>query len=120
MRPNQLTIMGALIAVSALASCQPTPASSPYTEVPAVTDRPDAATSATGATTEVAARAAISRYLQNQPNANLYVVDSAHTIDLGAHWQLLVPRTDWARRMPNRAAFEIDKQTGTVKTLPVK
>ncbi|WP_162550127.1 hypothetical protein [Hymenobacter nivis] len=58
--------------------------------------------------------------MQGQPNTNLYVVDSARTINLGAYCQVLVPRTDWARRMPNRAAFEVDKQTRAVKTLLVK
>ncbi len=75
---------------------------------------------AAGAATEAEARAAIGRYLQSQPNADLYVVDSAQTTDLGAYWQVLVPRTDWARRMPNRAAFEVDKPTGAVKSLLAK
>lgn len=120
MRPNHLTLLGALAAASALASCQPTPATTAPTESPLAAGTSTAPTTPAGAPTEVAARAAISRHLQGQPNANLYVVDSARATDLGAYWQVLVPRTDWARRMPNRAAFEVDKQTGTVKTLPVK
>lgn len=72
------------------------------------------------APTAAEARAAIGRYLQGQPNAGLYAVDSARATDLGAYWQVLVPRTDWARRMPSRAAFEVDKQTGAVKSLLVK
>jgi hypothetical protein len=41
-------------------------------------------------------------------------------VDVDTHWQVLVPRTDWAQRMPNRARFEVDKQTGQVSTQPVK
>jgi hypothetical protein len=37
-----------------------------------------------------------------------------------ATWQVLVPRTVWAQRMPNRARFEVDKATGAVQTAPVK
>jgi hypothetical protein len=76
--------------------------------------------SATPATTEAAARAAVARYIQAQPNATLYVPDSARVVDVDTHWQVLVPRTDWAQRMPNRARFEVDKQTGQVSTQPVK
>jgi hypothetical protein len=76
--------------------------------------------SATPATTEAAARAAVARYIQAQPNAALYVPDSARVVDVDTHWQVLVPRTDWAQRMPNRARFEVDKQTGQVSTQPVK
>lgn len=76
--------------------------------------------SATPAATEAAARAAVARYIQAQPNAALYVPDSARVVDVDTHWQVLVPRTDWAQRMPNRARFEVDKQTGQVSTQPVK
>jgi hypothetical protein len=76
--------------------------------------------SPTTAATPEAARAAVARYLKGQPNAALYVPDSASVIDVDAHWQVLVPRTDWARRMPNKAAFEVDKATGEVVTRPVK
>jgi hypothetical protein len=76
--------------------------------------------SATTATTPEAARAAVARYLQGQPNAALYVLDSASVLNADAHWQVLVPRTDWAKRMPNKAAFEVDKATGQVVTRPVK
>lgn len=71
-------------------------------------------------TTEVAARTAVANYLKNQPNANLYVVDSARVAEDDAQWQVLVPRTDWSERMPNRAAFEVDKRTGKVRTLMIK
>jgi hypothetical protein len=59
-------------------------------------------------------------YLSQQPDASLYVLDSAEVIDADTHWQILVPRTDWANRMPNRAAFEVDKQSGTLRIRPVK
>jgi len=70
--------------------------------------------------TEGAARNAVAAYLKSQPNANLYVVDSARVADDETQWQVLVPRTDWSGRMPNRAAFEVDKRTGKVRTLLVK
>ncbi len=66
------------------------------------------------------ALAAVRNYLNNQPNANLYLLDSAEAMDADAQWQVLVPRTDWAGRMPNRAAFDVDKRTGKVSTRPVK
>lgn len=105
--------------LGALASCQS--ASAPTTAAPAT---PEAAattpaTPATAATAE-AARAAVGRYLQGQPTAALYVLDSASVVDVDTHWQVLVPRTDWAKRMPNKAAFEVEKATGAVSTRPVK
>jgi hypothetical protein len=81
---------------------------------------PADASSAAPAPTEAAARQAVARYIQAQPNAALYVPDSARVVDVDTHWQVLVPRTDWAQRMPNRARFEVDKQTGQVSTQPVK
>lgn len=72
------------------------------------------------ATTEAQARQAVQRYVQAQPNANLYLTDSASVLEVDNHWQVLVPRRDWADRMPNRAAFEVDKQTGEVSGMPVK
>lgn len=95
-----------------VAGCQPAPTTS-------ATSAPTAAPAAT-APTEAAARAAVARYIQTLPNAALYVPDSARAIEVDTHWQVLVPRTDWAGRMPNRAAFEVDKATGTVTTRPVK
>ena len=124
MRLTHCTILGALAIASAASSCQPTPSTStPATAPSAAVGVGEAAVTPpapAGAPTEAAARAAIGRYLQGQSNANLYVLDSARATDLGAAWQVLVPRTDWARRMPNRAAFEVDKRTGDVKTLMVK
>lgn len=67
-----------------------------------------------------AARAAVADYLKTQPNATLYQSDSARVVDVDTKWQVLVPRTDWVGRMPNAAAFEVDKQTGAVTTLKVK
>ncbi|TGE17550.1 hypothetical protein [Hymenobacter elongatus] len=102
-----------LATISGLTSCQPTPA----------TDRPvppAVTTSAMAAPTEAAARDAVHRYVQAQPNAALFVPDSAQVLRVDTHWQVLVPRTDWADRMPNKAAFEVDRQTGVVRALPVK
>ncbi|WP_045687777.1 hypothetical protein [Hymenobacter sp. AT01-02] len=72
------------------------------------------------AATEEQARAAVKRYLQAQPNAALYVPDSASVLEVETRWQILVPRRDWADRMPNRAAFEVDKLTGEVSGVPLK
>ena len=101
-----------------LGSCQQTP-SAESTQTPSAQQAPEH-TSAAGAATATAARAAVGRYLQGQPNVALYVLDSANVLEVDDHWQVLVPRTDWAGRMPNRAAFEVDKNTGTVSTLAVK
>lgn len=75
---------------------------------------------AAGAPTEAAARAAVAQHLQQQPNIALYQLDSARVTDVDTHWQVMVPRTDWSQRMPNAAAFEVDKHTGSVTTLMVK
>lgn len=96
-----------------LAACQQTPPSA--ATVPAAT-----AAAPTGAPTAADARAAVASYVQSQPNAALYVVDSARVNDNEATWQVLVPRTDWAGRMPNGARFEVNKATGAVSTAPVK
>jgi hypothetical protein len=66
------------------------------------------------------ARAAVAAYIKTQSNAALYQSDSARVVDVDTKWQVLVPRTDWVGRMPNAAAFEVDKQTGAVSTLKVK
>ena len=66
------------------------------------------------------ARAAVTYYLSQQPNRQFYVADSARVVEAGSHYQVLVPRTDWVGRQPHRAAFEVDKATGTVTTRPVK
>jgi hypothetical protein len=102
----------------ALASCQP--ATTPTTATPATPEAAAAMPATTPAPTAEAARAAVGRYLQAQPNAGLYVLDSASVVDVDTHWQVLVPRTDWAKRMPNKAAFEVAKSTGAVSTRPVK
>lgn len=73
-----------------------------------------------GAPTAAAARAAVSRFLLQQPDANLYLLDSARTNDNDTTWQVLVPRSDWATRMPSRARFEVDKTDGTVRVAPTK
>ncbi len=105
----------------ALAGCQaataPTAANTAATTDAAAQAAP---APATGAPTAAAARAAVARYVQALPNAALYVPDSASVVDADTHWQVLVPRTDWVRRMPNKAAFEVEKATGAVTTRPVK
>lgn len=110
-----------------LGSCQRTEIA---TEMPATTAdattadsaaSPDAATmpaAAVGA--EAAARTAVKDYVQALPNRAVYQLDSASVIESDAQFQVLVPRTDWAGRMPNRAAFNVDKQTGVVTAQPVK
>ncbi|RYU77849.1 hypothetical protein [Hymenobacter persicinus] len=109
-----------LPALLSLASCQQNPAAT--TEAAATPGAGASAPAAvsTGAATEAEARAAVSRYVQALPNVALYQTDSARAVDVDTHWQVLVPRTDWARRMPNKAAFEVNKQTGAVTTRPVK
>lgn len=102
-----------LAAASLLASCRLAPPASAVM-VPTASPAPAAAATATEA------RAAVSRYLHGQPNGFLYVLDSARINDNDATWQVLVPRTDWARRLPGRARFEVEKATGTVRPAPVK
>lgn len=102
-----------MIALLALGACQ-----SPKTtqQAPDPSTIPPAGRVATVA----GARAAVAAYLSRQPNASLFVPDSARVVDAGTSYQVLVPRTDWAGRMPNRAAFDVDKATGTVRTRAVK
>ncbi|GAB3298154.1 hypothetical protein ACFQT0_18980 [Hymenobacter humi] len=102
-----------LCAALLLASCQQTRSAA---DASGQTTSPPPAAALTAAD----ARTAVGRYLQSQPNADLYVLDSARVNDNDASWQVLVPRTDWAQRMPNRARFEVDKATGTVSSAPVK
>lgn len=107
------------LAAGSLASCQPTPATTtPAT--PTADATPGAPPTPAPAPTEAAARAAVARYILALPNAARYVPDSARVNDNNRSWQVLVPRTDWAGRMPNRARFEVDKQTGQVSSQPVK
>lgn len=107
-------VVAVLLAALPLAGCQQTPA----TETPPAAGPP--APPATRARTEAEARATLAAYLRRQPEADRYVVDSARFVEVDALWQVLVPRTDWAGRMPNRAAFTVDKLTGEVRPLPVK
>ena len=105
-------------AACTLASCQQTP---PGTAAPTTAETPAAtAPAAPTQLSEADARAAVAKFIQTQPNAALFVVDSARVNDNEATWQVLVPRTDWARRMPNAARFEVDKATGAVSTGLVK
>jgi len=107
----------------ALGSCQRTENA---TDMPAATDDAMAADSAAAPdaaamiSTEADARTAVRDYVQELPNRALYQVDSASVVDADAQFQVLVPRTDWAGRMPNKAAFNVDKQTGVVTVQPVK
>ena len=105
--------LASLLCFVLLASCQQTP---PAANAPGST----ATTPQAAAISPADARAAVGRYLQGQPNATLYVLDSARVNDNDTSWQVLVPRTDWARRMPNRAQFEVNKTTGAVQSAPVK
>jgi hypothetical protein len=100
-----------------LASCQSTPNTITGTSPEAA---PTAAAAAAPAPTEASARAAVARHIQTLPNAALYVPDSARVNDNNISWQVLVPRTDWAGRMPNRARFEVNKRTSQVSSPPVK
>ena len=113
------TKLFSLLALGAgvLASCQPTP-NTTNSAAPAAEAAPAAATAPVP--DEASARAAVARHIQTLPNAALYVPDSARVNNNDASWQVLVPRTDWAGRMPNRARFEVDKQTGQVSSQPVK
>jgi hypothetical protein len=105
----------------ALASCQQTPPSaSTPTEPTAPATTPATTAPATAQLSEADAKVAVGKFIQNQPNATLFVVDSARVNDNEATWQVLVPRTDWAKRMPNAARFEVDKTTGAVSTGMVK
>jgi hypothetical protein len=114
----KLLASGAALALGLLASCQ---SSAPATaSAPAATNATTAPMPPTAAPDEAAARAAVARHIQTLPNAALYVPDSARVNDNEATWQVLVPRTDWANRMPNRARFEVDKQTGQVSSASVK
>ncbi|TGE23332.1 hypothetical protein [Hymenobacter metallicola] len=114
MKALSFLLLGALGA----ASCQQTPATD-NTMLPASAET-TAPTTSGAAATEADARGAVSRYVQELPNAKLFVLDSATALEVDGHWQVLVPRTDWAGRMPNKAAFEVDKATGAVRTLMVK
>ena len=102
----------------ALAGCQP-PADN-AARAPVELAQPAPAGSLPGARSQAMALLQVARYLGSQPNADRFVLDSARVNDNGASWQVLVPRTDWAGRMPNRARFEVDKATGAVSPGPVK
>jgi hypothetical protein len=117
----KLLASGAALALGLLASCH---SSTPtLNDAPALGDTPGMpapAPAVSGAPTQEAARAAVGRHIQPLREAALYALDSARVTDNGPTWQVLVPRTDWAGRMPNRARFEVDKQTGQVSSQPVK
>lgn len=108
-----------LLATACQPATPPTAATADLPTVPLATTTEGTAPTP-GAPTAEAARAAVARYISALPQAALYVPDSARVVDVDTRWQVLVPRTDWAKRMPNRAAFEVDKATGAVTTRPVK
>ncbi|HEX8328062.1 MAG TPA: hypothetical protein VF629_11020 [Hymenobacter sp.] len=114
MHKTNLRLAATSVLLGLLGSCQP-PA--PAASTPG---QPTAIQPAAAGAPAADARAAVGRYLQGQPNAALYVLDSARVNDNEATWQVLVPRTDWAQRMPNAARFEVNKATGAVETAPVK
>ncbi|MBC6990115.1 hypothetical protein [Hymenobacter sp. BT491] len=115
---KSFALLLALGTIFGLGNCQQTPSAADQSAQSTPPSAP-AAVSA-GAPTEAEARAAVARYLQKEPNVALFQLDSARVVDVDTHWQVLVPRTDWAKRMPNAAAFDVDKQTGNVTTLRVK
>ncbi|WP_345109991.1 hypothetical protein [Hymenobacter algoricola] len=102
-----------------LGSCQTTPPAADQSAAgaPTVSETPAAVSAAPSADQ---ARAAVASYVRSLPNAALYQLDSARVREAGPQWQVLVPRTDWARRLPNKAAFNVDKQTGAVSNQLVK
>jgi hypothetical protein len=107
----------------ALGACDRSPKADTKLRGPVEIAQPAPATAAEPAlkvSTHEEARAAVAAYLKAQPNAALYVVDSANVVNVDTHFQVLVPRTDWKGRMPNRERFEVDKATGIVQGLPVK
>jgi hypothetical protein len=106
-----LLMLALIAALGSLGSCQ---SRQPASALPPVTAAP------TGAATVAAARNALNLHLQQQTNAAVFQLDSARFNDEQTHWQVLVPRTDWAGRMPNAAAFKVDKQTAQVTILMVK
>ena len=109
-----------------LGSCQRTQdtTGTPATTDAMATDSAAAPTASTmpdtAANTEAAARTAVRDYVQELPDRAVYQLDSASVVESDAQFQVLVPRTDWAGRMPNKAAFNVDKQTGVVTVQPVK
>lgn len=110
----------ALTALALLGSCQQTPATEQTSTQQTPTEQNTPAPPTSSAATEGQARAVLARYIGQQPQAARYQVDSARLVEVDAVWQAMVPRTDWKGRMPNAAAFEIDKLTGQVRVLPVR
>ena len=111
----------ALTAALALASCQQSPKTDNVLQGPVEIAQPaDKPAPPAGMKIETEARALTAAYVKTLPNAALYVVDSARVNENGPTWQVLVPRRDWAKRMPNSARFEVNKTTGEVNTGTVK
>lgn len=108
----------AISAALVLASCQPSPPAETTAQAPV--QAPMEAAQPAAPKTEAEARTLTAAHIQTLPNAALYVADSARVNDNGETWQVLVPRRDWAKRMPNSARFEVNKTTGEVNSGAVK
>jgi hypothetical protein len=109
-----------LSAAATLASCQQTPPAQQPAQAPAETPASATTPPPAAGKTEAEACAIVAAHVNTLPNPELYISDSARVNDNDATWQVLVPRRDWARRMPNSARFEVDKATGAVNSAPVK
>ena len=108
-----MKLLAATFLLLALAACQ-------SASTPAAHTAAGPSPTGTGAPTTEDARTAVRHYLGLQPDSALYRLDSAAILDADASWQVLVPRTDWAGRMPNKAAFDVNKASGTVTRRAVK
>jgi hypothetical protein len=113
---TNLFVAALLGVVCLVSSCQQI---SSTADQPASTAVPAVVTT-DGAPTATAAQAMVARHVQGLPQTALYQLDSMRVVEVDTHWQVQVPRTDWAGRMPNAAAFDVDKQTGRVTTVSVK
>ncbi|RSK47033.1 hypothetical protein [Hymenobacter rigui] len=103
------------IGVLLLAAACTTPQST-TTETPAAV--PDATTA--GAITQEQATVLATRYFRSLPDSAVYQLPTMRLMDAGPRWQVLVKRTDRVGRMPDGSAIEIDKQSGSISTVPVK
>lgn len=118
---KSLSFVITLASLSVVSSCQSTkPVAAPATPATSAPAPATTTTTTTSAGTEAEARAVLARYVQQLPNAAVYQLASATATDVQTKWQIMVPRTDWAKVMPNAAAFEVDKQTGAVTMLRVR
>ncbi|RSK33876.1 hypothetical protein [Hymenobacter metallilatus] len=112
MKTNYQLAIGALL----LSTACSTPQSTTTTEAPAATP---AATSV-GATTPEQAAVLATRYFRSLPDSAVYLLPTMQVLDAGPRWQVLVKRTDRVGQMPDGSAIEVDKQSGSISTVPVK